>query len=234
MRKQAWELVTSPEYAHIVIAPHHDDEFIGMNGLIQNKQVGKRSTVSVCFLHNPETVSLAEESMRGPESEAYCGSVNIKNNRGVCTVTHLYPKAGQHNEQHGAFPFDIENVLSSRLPMVIERECSCIEKGFVRKSRTAVIWVPDPTYETHPWHKTVSHMILTSFNFMYASYGKRNRVYDYIFGLYSIEMNAPYVHELPLTARMQKQYTAKKFFGSCEGYFENNPRSLWFEGRTLI
>jgi len=92
-----------------------------------------------------------------------------------------------------------------------------------------VVWLPDPNYETHPQHKEAFSTYSKYINggsclFMDTST---------IFGLYSTQMNTPYLHELRPSASKQKEELAT-LYKSQKGYFKQHNDSFFFEGRILL
>lgn len=94
---------------------------------------------------------------------------------------------------------------------------------------TCVFWFPDPLYETHPDHKIYTPSLqerLTSNAFVCKGQ-------QCLFGFYSVNMNAPYLHVLPQDISERKMREAKAY-KSQEGYFKQHNDSFFFEGRILL
>lgn len=91
---------------------------------------------------------------------------------------------------------------------------------------TLVFWFPDPTYEHHPNHKIFS-------NALREQIIKNTAGFATIFGLYSVNMQVPYLHCLDKKASANKMVLADMYV-SQRGYFEKHNDSFYFEGRILL
>lgn len=91
---------------------------------------------------------------------------------------------------------------------------------------TMVFWFPDPNYEMHPDHKIFTPAVAEKITANCA--GRK-----VLFGLYSINMTAPYLHKLSEVMSSHKMVLADSYV-SQRGYFKVHNDSFFFEGRILL
>jgi len=93
---------------------------------------------------------------------------------------------------------------------------------------TFICWFPDPDWETHPLHKLVGQI-----GRFFANEVVCETNCPVLVGFYSVNMDAPYVHELTGEVQNLKEWACKAF-ASQEGYFKQYQKSWMFEGRYLV
>lgn len=89
--------------------------------------------------------------------------------------------------------------------------------------KDVMVFVPDPFYELHPAHKAVGHAALRVYH--------EERI---PIGLYSTNMNAPYIRELGTQMANNKKHALDLFYGDKADLWLYDHRYFLFEGRTVL
>lgn len=166
-----------------VIAPHPDDEIIGMwSALVYYKaqrlvQPDYRVTVGYCDVTSPE---------RGAE---------------IDTAAQL---------------FGFEKAI--RLP---EESLEGFIDALVAREVHGPVWAPDNAWDHHPLHKLVG----TFTRHACRAHTKR-------FGTYSVDMNTPYLRELPDKDKATKLNALETCYPSQASLWQSDHKYFLFEGRV--